>query len=286
MGIDKTAAKMLMLLKNESGIDLSQTVILGRQHNYIGPILRRKIQKSLGLSKSSLKLSSKYCDDFLSALGMDNLEILDISDYEGATILHDLNFPISPLLQNKFLTVIDIGTSEHIYDITQALRNLKNLCALNGHVLMISPANSWLGHGFYQFSPELFFRTFDSESGFEILNLFLIKHKVTGDVWYELTDPKSMGRRGTILTKGRCTIAVLAHKVLSEDIHVMPQQSDYEPAWQTSNVSKLGSWFLGLPWTLRRGIEITVLPLKHRYENRLSEVKFSWIEDRLTIRKK
>ena len=286
MGIDNTAAKMLMLLRNEIEVDLKQTIILGRQHNYVSPILRRKIRNTLGISKSSVNLSLKYSDDFLSALGMENLQILDLSEYEGATILHDLNLPISPELQNKFLTVIDIGTSEHIYNITQALQNLKDLCALNGHLLMVSPANSWLGHGFYQFSPELFFRTFDYNSGFEILNLFLIKHRITGDAWYELTDPKSKGRRGTILTKNRCTIAVLAHKVSIEKQQVLPQQSDYEPAWVGQTVSKYGSYYLAMPWLLRRVIEITILKVKNRYENRLSSVKFSWSDDKLTIRKK
>jgi len=286
MGIDNTAAKMLMLLRNQSGVNLKQTIVLGRQHNYVGPILRRKIQNSLGLSKSALHLSSKYADDFFSALGMENLEILDLSDYEGATILHDLNTPISPVLREKFLTVIDIGTSEHIYNITQALQNLKDLCALNGYLLIISPANSWLGHGFYQFSPELFFRTFDSKSGFEIQNLFLIKHKISGDAWYELTDPKSKGRRGTILTKNRCTIAVLAHKVSLERTQFLPQQSDYEPAWDGPSVSKLGSLYLSMPWLFRRVIEITILKVKNRYDNRLSSIRFTWSDDKLNFRKK
>jgi len=286
MGIDNTAAKMLLLLRNEIEIDFSNTLVLGRQHNYIGPLLRRRIQNNLGISKQSLPLSSKYADEFLKVLGMANPQILDISKYEGATILHDLNYPIPLDLKNRFSTVIDIGTSEHIYNITQALQNLKDLCALKGYLLIVSPANSWLGHGFYQFSPELFFRTFDVTSGFEIRNLFLIKQKATGDVWCELTDPKSRGRRGTIFTRNRCVVAVLAQKKFKEENHLLPQQSDYEPAWEKSSISKIGSLYLKMPWAMRRLIEIAVIPARDRFINRIKPTRFHWKEGRLiAIRK-
>jgi hypothetical protein len=59
MGIDNVAAKLLILLRNEQGIDLNKTVILGRQHNYVGPLLRRRIKIEFGVSKHSLPLGSE-----------------------------------------------------------------------------------------------------------------------------------------------------------------------------------------------------------------------------------
>lgn len=286
MGIDNAAARMLLLLRNEPGIDFSKTVMLGRQHNYVGPFLRRAIQKSFGLSRKSLPHASEYADEFLEVLGIVKPTILDVSDYEGATILHDLNTAIPTELKNQFSTVIDIGASEHVYNIPQALQNLKNLCATNGHLLIISPANNWLGHGFYQFSPELFFRAFDEPSGFAIRNLFLIKLKLSGDIWYELSDPKSMGRRGTIITKRRCFVALIATKVSSGSGQALPQQSDYESAWAAPSVSKLGSLYLNMPWGMRRLIELTLIPVKDRLKNRMKPIQFQWAEDRLVIKKR
>jgi hypothetical protein len=281
MGIDNAAAKMLLLLRNEPKIDFSKAIILGRQHNYVGPLLRRAIQRNFGLERKSLPLSSEYADQLFEVLGMSNPTILDASSYEGATILHDLNFPIPQSIKNQFSTVIDIGTSEHIYNIPQALQNLKDLCKINGHLLMVSPANNWLGHGFYQFSPELFFRAFDKSSGFEIKKLFLIKLKLTGDVWYELNDPKSMGRRVTIATKRRCHLALIATKVSDDTNHIQAQQSDYESAWATTSISKLGTLYLKMPWFLRKLVEHTVISTKKRFKNRMSPIHLQWVGGRL-----
>ncbi len=286
MGIDNAAARMLLLLRNEPGIDFSKTVMLGRQHNYMGPFLRRAVQNNFGLSRKSLPLASEYADEFLEVLGIVNPMILDVSDYEGATILHDLNIAIPNNLKGQFSTVIDIGASEHVYNIPQALQNLKDLCATNGHLLIISPANNWLGHGFYQFSPELFFRTFDTASGFKIRNLFLIKLKFSGDIWYELNDPKSMGRRGTIITKKRCFVALIATKISSGTSQTLPQQSDYESVWAVPSVSKLGSLYLNMPWVLRRIIELTAIPARNRFKNRMRAIQFKWVEEKLVVKKR
>jgi hypothetical protein len=286
MGIDNAAAKMLLLLRNEEGADFSKTIILGRQHNYIGPILRRAILKNFEVSQKSMPLAEDYADEFLETLGIVSPAILDVSNYEGATILHDLNTPIPIELRCQYSTVIDIGTSEHVYNVTQALQNLKDLCAINGHVVIISPANNWLGHGFYQFSPELFFRTFDTQSGFEIRKLFLIKLKRSGDTWYELSDPKSLGRRGTITTKNRCHIALMAIKVSSDISQDLPQQSDYETAWESPHTSKLGALYLGMPWILRRLVEMTLLPIRNRVKSRMRPIHFEWSDGRFGVKTK
>ena len=286
MGIDNVAAKMLLLLRNEQGIDLQKTIILGRQHNYLGPLLRRKIHAEFGLSKNSLPLDSVYADELLQILGVVKPDILDVSNYESANVIHDMNKPIPQELMEKYSTVIDIGTSEHVYNISQSLENLKSLCAPRGYVLMISPANNWLGHGFYQFSPELFFRAFGTPSGFEIRNLFLVKLRPFGSIWYELNDPKIMGRRGTIFTKRRCYVAVIATKVSRSTSQSQPQQSDYESAWAAPSISKLGNIYLNMPWVLRRLIELTMIPIKNRLNNKMKPVRFQWAEGRLLLNKK
>jgi len=278
MGIDNAAAKMLLLLRNEPGVDFSKTIILGRQHNYIGPVLRRAVQSNFKLSRKSLPLESEYADEFLETLGISNPSILDASDYEGASILHDLNKPIPSSLKCQFSTVIDIGSIEHVYNVPQAIQNLKDLCAVDGLILIVSPSNNWLGHGFYQFSPEFFFRTFDAPSGFEIRKLFLIKLKFTGNIWYSLIDPKILGRRGTIVSRRRCLIAVIATKVSASTTGLQPQQSDYESVWESRSISRLGALYLSLPWILRKSIELTLIPAKTRFanRNRMARVRFGW----------
>lgn len=157
MGIDNTAARMLVLLSRQPQINLNEAIILGRQRNYIGTRLRKRLIRELRLPRTSIPLDSSYADEFLEVLGFKSPKFLDLSGYEGASVLHDLNTPIPSELRSNYSTVIDIGTSEHIFNISQSIQNLKDLCKTNGYVLIVSPANNWLGHGFFQFSPELFF---------------------------------------------------------------------------------------------------------------------------------
>lgn len=274
LGIDNNAARMLLLVCNIPNIDLQNVLTLGHQKNYITPRLQRCISRELGVPRASL--SNDYSDGFMNAIGVKNLQTLDISGYENATILHDLNAPIPDSLRNQFSLVVDIGTSEHVYNVTQSLENLRNLCKDQGHVLVVSPANNWLGHGFYQFSPELFFRAFDREYGFEIHSLYLIKKRTFGESWYALNDPKNVGRRGTIFTNKRCYIAVIASKSVSVTIVGSPQQSDYVSAWEGQEVSKLGSVYLRMPQFFRGILDRTVINIRMRIRNKLTPIRFRW----------
>ena len=274
MGIDNTAARMLLLLRNIPDINFQKVVTLGHQRSYITSNLQNRISKELGISIDSL--SQDYSDGFMEAIGVQTLEILDVSDYENATIIHDLNTPIPDSLREKFTIVVDIGTSEHVFNVTQSLENLRNLCRSQGHVLMVNPANNWLGHGFYQFSPELFFRAFNNEFGFEVKSLYLIKKRIFRETWYKLNDPKNVGRRGTIQTNKRCYIAVIASKSMPTTTVASPQQSDYVSAWGEQKVSKLGSIYLRMPRTVKSILDLTIIAIRMRIRNRLTPIRFHW----------
>lgn len=274
MGIDTIAAKMILLLKNTSGQNLENTLVLGRQRNHIGLQFKKRIASELGISSKAL--SAKYADDFLLAVGAKDFQVLDISNYESAQVIQDLNIPIPDNLHNKFSVVMDIGTSEHIYDVAQSLANIRNLCNIGGQIMVLSPANRFLGHGFYQFSPELFFRAFGQEFGFDIHALYLIKDAPFKQRWYELADPKNLGRRGNISTSKRCFIGVIATKVSEQrEIH-NPFQSDYVDAWGKSQVSRLGAKYLALPPLAQRILDITLIAVLRRFRNRISPQKFHW----------
>ncbi len=274
MGIDNAAARMILLLKSDPDVSFDRTLTFGRQKNYIGASLQSQIIRHLKVSKSNLK--ETYADGFLSGIGAKELQFLDFSPYENANVIQDLNFPIPETLKEKYSVVMDIGTSEHVYNVSQSLQNLKDLCRINGHVLIVSPANSHLGHGFYQFSPELFYRTFDTENGFEIVSLFLIKKSLFRESWYRLSDPKNMSRRGSVYTRKSCYIAAIAKKITPAETGLAPQQSDYESAWETREVSSLGAVYLRMPQLVKRILDVTIISLLSVYRNRLTPINFHW----------
>ena len=65
--------------------------------------------------------------------------------------------------------VVDGGTLEHVFDYPTALRNAMRMVRVGGHLILNAPVNNFPGHGFYQISPELFFRCFHDNSAFAFM---------------------------------------------------------------------------------------------------------------------
>lgn len=101
----------------------------------------------------------------LKSYNYTDISVLDFSDYQGAEIVADLNYPL-PNGTRKFDLVIDNGTNEHCYNVGQAMLNTAELCNLNGKIFHLNPAN-WFGHGFWNFNPCTYF-DFYQENGFEV----------------------------------------------------------------------------------------------------------------------
>ena len=93
---------------------------------------------------------------------------VDASDYERATHIHDFNQPLPASLANRFSVVHDGGTIEHVFNIPQAFKNCMEMVRVGGHFIQVNVANNYMGHGFWQFCPELIYRIFSRENGFQI----------------------------------------------------------------------------------------------------------------------
>lgn len=63
---------------------------------------------------------------------------------------------------------IDIGTLEHVIDPHKAMCNISNLLTHRGLISHLSPCSSYLNHGYYCISPQLF-NDFYLSKGYEIL---------------------------------------------------------------------------------------------------------------------
>jgi SAM-dependent methyltransferase len=112
---------------------------------------------------------------FFKLLGVIEVLVLDYSPYEGAEIVHDLNRPAPEELHDHFDLIVDGGTMEHVFDVRQALTNIAHMLKIGGRVIHISPANNWVNHGFYQFSPTLFYDYYGG-NGFVDLRGYIAEH--------------------------------------------------------------------------------------------------------------
>lgn len=168
-----------------------------------------------------------YADGLLKQkFGATSVSSVDNSDYEGATYVANLNEAVD--LGRQFDTIVDCGTSEHIFDIGQAFRNAIALCRVGGRIVHALPSNSECGHGFYQMSPELFFSLYSERNGFANTRVY-VADLMNETAWYRVTAPAG-GRRAMANALAATYILCVTEKV-AEVAAISVQQSDYVQAW-------------------------------------------------------
>jgi SAM-dependent methyltransferase len=128
-------------------------------------------------------LADRQTEPLLRELGASNVRSLDISDHEGCDILFDLTEDITvrgdlARLIGGFDTILDFGTSEHVFNAPQALVNAWNLLREGGRYIFDLPVTGWASHGLYQFSPN-YFHSVGRSSYFHLAHLFF--HYKRGD---------------------------------------------------------------------------------------------------------
>src|SRR5436190_17282969 len=98
MGVLTSSTEFLLQAKKD-GVPFDTTVTLGRQSMFVSPIQVAKLLKKnrlwpAGLSDDDfyrLQYSSPYyAEGLFKVLGATNLQTMDYSTYEGATIVQDL----------------------------------------------------------------------------------------------------------------------------------------------------------------------------------------------------
>jgi len=103
-------------------------------------------------------------------LGFTNVESLDYFSDEKPTHIVDLNQPVLESLVNRYDLIYDGGTMEHCFDVRSVLANCVRMLKVGGVITHHVPMSGSIDHGFYQFSPTLFF-DFYGENGFDEMNL-------------------------------------------------------------------------------------------------------------------
>ena len=236
MGLDVNMV-LFMVDARKRGANFGELVMLGRQQLNVYPGKMVKVLRKHGLPWENYcneAAKSQYSEPFLRALGTTKTYSMDASDFEGADFVHDLNTPLPKTLLNRFDTVFDGGTLEHVFNFPVALRNCMEMLRVGGRFIMHTCANNLCGHGFYQFSPELFYRTFSAENGFEVERIVL--HRVGPyNRWYEVPDPNSIQSRIELVTFTPVQMMVQARKIQATNVFAKaPQQSDYAVLWKQS----------------------------------------------------
>lgn len=233
MGLDFKGAAMVAYARQQ-GMPMASVLTLGRQDSVLTEAWCQHLKAAYGADVEGLDYQKEpHGEEFFKRLGAQRVDSIDYSAYQSSTLCRDLNNPPSDEPVEGYDLVYDGGTLEHVFHFPNAIANCMAMVKVGGHFMASLPANQWLGHGFYQFSPELFFRVFALENGFETVRIYLAENanSAPGKL-YRVLDPAETGARTLIETNRSLLILVWARKIAEvKPFQKWPQQSDYSARW-------------------------------------------------------
>jgi SAM-dependent methyltransferase len=186
------------------------------------------------------KRTSAFISDetLFKRLGFKNVWSMDCSGYEKCKIIHDLNLDVPADLLNKFDLIFDGGTSEHIFNLPKVLENYNKMLKAGGRIVHVLPASNFVDHGFYMFSPTLFYDYY-SANKWEIVTSFFAKQPFSHDtkLWdvYEYRPGALEKLSYGGLSNGMYVVIFIARKTENSTFNASVQQGRYlSGSWNVS----------------------------------------------------
>lgn len=246
MGLAKGAIKVLL----EEGTQrpfTGRVLTLGRQDIWVSYDMLQEFALNfryelspceVTLSKKPEFASNGYISDecLFKSIGFSDLKSLDFSEYEAADYIYDLNSSKAPEhLTESFDVIVDGGTIEHVFNIPNALNNIFQMLRPGGRTIHLSPSSNYIDHGFYMFSPTLFWDYY-TVNNFRINKFHLAKHTPRAhiDPW-EIMDylPGCLGHVSFGgLDDAMYGIICIATKTEVSTGIKFPQQGSYTKVWE------------------------------------------------------
>ena len=214
--------------------------------------------------------------DLYARLGFDQVESIDISDFEGCTHIFDLNTPGVPYdLRERFDAIYNGGTLEHVFDLRASLRNVYELLKTDGVVIHVGPANGWLDHGFYQFSPTLLVDYYLANQ-FDILEAHLIHRLTTGAAIVHPYVPGAFDGRPGSAFPGRWLFYVVCRKGRASTCDAIPLQRYYSSIYG-NGANVVPGLRYAPPYLLENGVPIRNSSPRRVLPTPRHAVGFEWV---------
>ena len=260
MGIDAVSFTQLVQL-SQGFRPAGRSLMLGRQ-NYFYQREKRKnwrwksvycednFQNALNAAGLPFKAADLAQDDgfaekLLRTLGFGEVESLDFSDFEAATLIWDLNTPVPRDWHNQFDFMFDGGTIEHVFNVPVAFQNVYDMLRVGGRFVAATPINGWPGHGIYQFGPEIVWSFWHRTKQCKVHRCMALSRD--GSASLHMPDPAVLGKRTEWTDQldqfpaGPVYMWYDVEKTTDLIKDQTAQQSDYVAKWETSDpVQALG----------------------------------------------
>ena len=175
-------------------------------------------------------------------LGFDHIETMDYSQYEGADLIYDLNQVNVPIdLAHRYDFILDAGTIEHVFHFPNVLENIYRFLKPNGTFIFDQPSFYGITHGFYNFSPAVYYEYF-LVNNYRI-NSFISYALLNGQMVIEIENETDF-RYGKVkyIKDASCHMIWGAVSKTPESTYgVVPYQQYYAKQWEQSalNIEQL-----------------------------------------------
>jgi SAM-dependent methyltransferase len=171
MGLSACAVELIINEHLYRTLDKARVLLIGRQNTDLTPgamtrlldlydLLPREsyaIEKPGSMNHTVQSLGPEFerlADvSVFRSLADCTVSALDISDYEGAEIIHDMNRPLPWRYKRRFDFVYDGSSLDNIFNGPQALMNMWDLLKPGGRLVMYDAANS-AKTAYAQYSPD------------------------------------------------------------------------------------------------------------------------------------
>jgi len=228
MGISIGRIKLLKDIINHNKVNLDRVLTYGVLHTNSS---NKEIAKLVGKEVLSKYHSDEilHQDDMFKQLGFTEVNSLDYYPHEKPTFMLDLNRPIPSEYKSNYDLIYDGGTMEHCFNVPMVLENTIKYLKKGGTVIHVNPMSGQVGHGFYQFSPTLYF-DFYAANGFD--NLKMEVYIQLSKKKYAYTIPNNKLNKFVNVPRcfmgGRAFIHFSARKVKDVNEIVFPIQATYK----------------------------------------------------------
>lgn len=168
----------------------------------------------------------------LVARNIHNIKAIDIFD-DRADLKYDLNCPVPKFEYEKYRTLLDIGTVEHIFDTRTCFENCLRMISVGGFFVLHTCVKGYFKHGLHVFNPDGLIDLFEL-NGFEIQ--YLRYSTVDGEPLQKPNDGENV------------LIWIVGKKLRPIDTLIIPQQRGWSEAYRVPPQVKI----VNQPGTLRR----------------------------------
>jgi hypothetical protein len=256
MGISALMVEMIIREHKYRPIH-GDVLLIGRQTVYLSPsqfaslaenygVLESTNKPGIAIDRSTINRMMGVGDQELvtdtaifNLLGVDSIRAIDISPYEGADIIHNLNFAVPRELIGIADFIVDGSTLDNTFNAALTLKNYCDMLKPGGRLLAwnaFSPHNTP-----YSILPPLTWLDYFVVNGFNDAKIYITishQHPVEGpvNVFYLSVDEVRKRKRelGRLVSLYHMTCLVLAEKGDNSTTDRIPIQQDYrsEQDWE------------------------------------------------------